>query len=58
MNQYSRQFLRDRFLAEQQDQLAEDAKLDDPAVAYRSLVEERWSDAGADDLSPAADRAA
>ena len=32
--------LRERFLAEQQDQLREDAKLVDPAEAYRALLEE------------------
>lgn len=40
MNPYSRQYLRERYLAEQQSQLAEDAKLDDPAVAYRALLAE------------------
>ena len=32
--------LRERFLAEQQQQLREDAKLTDPAEAYRALLEE------------------
>jgi hypothetical protein len=32
--------LRERFLAEQQSQLREDAKLSDPAEAYRALLEE------------------
>ena len=44
MNQYTRQFLRDRYLAEQQTQLAEDSKIDDPAQAYRALVDELYSD--------------
>jgi hypothetical protein len=43
MNQYSRQFLRDRFLAEQQRQLTQDEAVDDPSVAYLQLVEELWS---------------
>ena len=40
MNHYSRQYLRERYLAVQQSQLTEDAKLEDPQVAYRELVEE------------------
>ena len=57
MNQYSREHLRDRFLAEQQDQLARDAEIDDPSIAYLRLVAELW--AGADeDWDEAADRAA
>jgi hypothetical protein len=40
MNPYSRQYLRERYLAQQQSQLAQDAKLDDPAVAYRALLAE------------------
>ncbi len=40
MNPYSRQYLRERYLAEQQSQLAEDAKLDDPAAAYEALLAE------------------
>ncbi len=40
MNHYSRQYLRERYLAVQQSQLAEDAKLDDPQAAYRALLEE------------------
>ena len=44
MNSYSRSYLRDRFLAEQQLQLAKDAKLTDPADAYRALVEELSAD--------------
>ncbi len=35
-----RQTLRERYLAEQQDQLTEDAKLLDPAAAYRALIAE------------------
>lgn len=48
MNAYSRPYLRERYLAEQQTQLAEDAKLDDPALAYRVLLAEldRELDAG------------
>ena len=48
MNPYSRQYLRERYLAEQQSQLAEDAKLDDPAAAYQELLAEleRDLDAG------------
>jgi len=49
MNQYTRPYLRDRFLAEQQDQLARDAELEDPALAYRQLVEQLWSDVGEGD---------
>ena len=40
MNPYSKPFLRKRFLAKQQSQMAEDAKLADPADAYRELLEE------------------
>ena len=40
MNPYSRQYLRERYLAEQQAQLAKDAQLSDPALAYRALLEE------------------
>ena len=40
MNPYSRPYLRDRYLAEQQAQLAKDAQLSDPAIAYRALLEE------------------
>jgi hypothetical protein len=40
MNRYNRQYLRERFLAVQQSQLAEDAKLDDPRVAYQALLDE------------------
>ncbi len=40
MNPYSRQYLRERYLAEQQAQLAKDAELSDPAIAYRALLEE------------------
>ncbi len=40
MNRYSRQYLRERYLAEQQAQLAKDAQLSDPAMAYRELLEE------------------
>lgn len=56
MNPYSRQSLRDRYLAEQQSQLAEDAKLDDPAVAYQALLAELERDLDARDS--AAQRAA
>ena len=50
MNPYSRQYLRQRYLAEQQSQLALDAQLDDPAVAYEALLAEidRELDAEAD----------
>ncbi len=51
MNPYSRQYLRERYLAEQQSQLAEDAKLDDPAVAYRSLLAEIHRDLDAAEAS-------
>ncbi len=44
MNPYSRQYLRERYLAQQQSQLAEDAKLGDPAVAYKALLAEIASD--------------
>ncbi|MEE8459554.1 MAG: hypothetical protein V3S08_06760 [Phycisphaerales bacterium] len=40
MNPYSQPYLRERYLAQQQAQLVEDAKLDDPAVAYRNLLAE------------------
>ncbi len=40
MNNYSRQYLRERYLAVQQSQLAEDAKLDDPHLAYQALLDE------------------
>ena len=40
MNPDSRQYLRERYLAQQQAQLAVDAKLDDPAAAYRDLLAE------------------
>ena len=40
MNPDSRQYLRDRYLAQQQSQMALDAKLNDPAAAYRSLLAE------------------
>jgi hypothetical protein len=49
MNPYSRQYLRERYLAEQQAQMAEDAKLDDPAVAYEALLAELDRDAEAGD---------
>ncbi len=44
MNRYSRAYLRERFLAEQQDQLAKDATLADPADAYRVLLEELYAE--------------
>ena len=40
MNHYSRPYLRERYLAAQQAQLAKDAQLSDPAEAYRALLEE------------------
>ncbi len=40
MNMYSRKYLTERFLAQQQTQLAEDAKLPDPADAYEALLDE------------------
>ena len=40
MNPYSRQYLRERYLAEQQSQMVLDARLDDPAVAYQALLAE------------------
>ena len=48
MNPYSRQYLRERYLAEQQAQLAKDAQLDDPALAYRALIEELRAELDAD----------
>ena len=52
MNPYSRPYLRERYLAEQQAQLAKDAQLADPAIAYRALLEElRVEDDSADDAS-------
>ncbi len=56
MNPYSRQYLRERDLAEQQSQLAEDAKLDDPAAAYEELLAELDRDLEA--CNSAAQRAA
>ena len=49
--------LRERFLAEQQQQLREDAKLTDPAEAYRALVEE-LSDNPENESLETSDRAA
>ncbi|MHC4991189.1 MAG: hypothetical protein ACYTGC_09430 [Planctomycetota bacterium] len=49
--------LRERFLAEQQQQLREDAKLTDPAEAYRALLEE-LSDERENAALETADRAA
>jgi hypothetical protein len=49
--------LRERFLAEQQQQLREDAKLTDPAEAYRALLEE-LSDNGESESLETSDRAA
>ncbi len=40
MNNSSRQSLREQYLAVQQSQLTEDAKLDDPHVAYQALIDE------------------
>ena len=56
MNPYSRQYLRERYLLQQQSQLAEDAELDDPAAAYRALLAELDRDLDASD--PATQRAA
>ena len=56
MNPYSRQYLRERYLAEQQSQLAEDAKIDDPAAAYQALLAEL--DRDLDAAEAAAQRAA
>ncbi len=44
MNHYSRQYLRERYLAVQQSQLTEDAKLEDPQVAYRALLDELYGE--------------
>ncbi|MHC4102680.1 MAG: hypothetical protein ACYS15_20945 [Planctomycetota bacterium] len=49
--------LRERFLAEQQQQLREDSKLRDPAEAYRALLEE-LSDESRDESLETSDRAA
>jgi hypothetical protein len=49
--------LRERFLAEQQQQLREDAKVPDPAEAYRVLLEE-LSDEARDETLETTDRAA
>jgi hypothetical protein len=49
--------LRERFLAEQQQQLREDAKVPDPAEAYRVLLEE-LSDEARDDALETTDQAA
>ncbi len=52
MNPYSRPYLRERYLAEQQAQLAKDAQLADPAIAYRALLAElRLEEADAADDS-------
>ena len=40
MDPHDRKVLRERFLAQQQQKLAEDARLDDPARAYRQLLAE------------------
>ncbi len=40
MTRYSRPYLRERYLAQQQAQLDKDALLNDPATAYRALLEE------------------
>ena len=42
--------LRERFLAEQQQQLREDAKLTDPAEAYRALLKELGDDGESESL--------
>jgi hypothetical protein len=49
--------LRERFLADQQQQLREDAKLSDPAEAYRLLIEE-LSDEARDETLETSDQAA
>jgi hypothetical protein len=49
--------LRERFLAEQQQQLREDAKLTDPAEAYRALLKE-LSDDGESESLETSDQAA
>ena len=49
--------MRERFLAEQQQQLREDAKLSDPAEAYRVLLEE-LSDETHDEALETSDQAA
>ncbi len=40
MNPYSRAYLRERYLSQQQSQMVLDAQLDDPAVAYQDLLAE------------------
>ncbi len=57
MSPYRRQYLRKRFLDKQQTQMAEDAKLPDPADAYRALLAE-LSQERDDDKHGAAERAA
>ena len=49
MNHYSRQYLRERYLAEQQAQLAKDAQLSDPAVAYHALLKDLRAELDAGD---------
>ena len=49
MNPYSQPYLRERYLAEQQAQLAKDAQLSDPAIAYRELLAELRVEAGSAD---------
>ncbi len=53
-----RRVLRERFLAQQQRRLAEDARLDDPAVAYQQLLAELESDHKDDEALLARPRAA
>jgi hypothetical protein len=55
---HQRQVLRERFLAQQQLRLAEDARLDDPAVAYRQLLEELAREDKEDQVLLACPRAA
>ncbi len=40
MNPYSRQYLRERYLAQQQSQMMLDAAIEDPAMAYQALLAE------------------
>ena len=52
MNHTSRQYLRERYLAVQQSQLTEDAKLDDPHGAYQALIDELNAPCDADREEP------
>lgn len=58
MSPNQRQALRERFLAQQQQKLAEDARLADPAVAYRQLLDELAAERSEDEVRLARPKAA